>query len=312
MGDVFSTMSRCGTNLAADQPLPEYWCYSGSVFGTVRNDADAEATPSPVQRRALRAVVAERAAGRRGLGAELARRTGRSRSTVGYWLKGTHPVPDDALGAVAAALGTTPEELLAAARAAAAATARELSASGLSDTLPAALASPNTAGVGWYDAYPLWGRDDPRGRGSAGPGSGGGNVVMREQGGALGGPGDVFVVLVRDDGLAEIDTTIGRVRAGFRLFVDTRLAATARAGAIVAGMSATGRLMVGALEQHPGDAWSLFTGQHREGIARDDVLGEVVEYQAPPAAIGHIRGAAGGEPTFFVADGPEGLQRRAG
>jgi transcriptional regulator with XRE-family HTH domain len=265
------------------------------------------------QAAALGAVIAERARGRRGLGAELARRTGRSRSTVGYWLKGTHPVPPDLLPAVAAVLGTTPEELLAAAAAvAAAATARELSASGLSDTLPPALSSASTAGVCWYDAYPLWGRDDPRGRGAAGPGSGGGSVVMREQSGALGGPADVFAVLVGDDGLAEIDTTIGRVRAGFRLFVDTRLADAARPGAIVAGMSATGRLMVGALEHHPGDTWSLFTGAHREGIDRADVLGEVVEYQSPPAAIGHIRGAGGAAETFFVAGGPEGVPAKAG
>jgi hypothetical protein len=137
---------------------------------------------------------------------------------------------------------------------------------------------------------------------------------MRERGSGIGGPGDVFVVLVEDDGLSEIDTTIGRVRAGFRLFVDTRLARAARPGAIVAGMSATGRLMVGALEHHAGDAWALFTGQHREGIARADVLGEVVEYQAPPAAIGHVRGAAGagGEPTFFVTGTNEPPAARAG
>jgi transcriptional regulator with XRE-family HTH domain len=263
------------------------------------------------QAAALAAVIAERARGRRGLGAELSRRTGRSRSTVGYWLKGTHPVPPDALGAVADALDTTPEELLDTARAAAAATAHEFSASGLSGTLPAAFPSPNTAGVWWYDAYPLWGRDDPRGRGTAGPDSGGGSVVMREQNGARGEPADVFVVLVQDDGLAEIETTIGRVRAGFRLFVDTRLAAAARPGAIVAGMSATGRLTVGALEQHPGDTWSLFTGVHREGIARADVLGEVVEYQSPPAPIGHIRGAGGAAETFFVASDPEGVAAKA-
>lgn len=206
---------------------------------------------------------------------DLAARAGTSPGWVGQVERGTIASPGaDLLEAVAGALGVTVDELLRGRDA----TERPPAGPGM---LPV-----RTGGVAWYAGYALWGRVDPRAGGADGTG-GGTRRVMAEPEEVGGGPEDVFAVLVGDDGLAGIVTDSGRVRTGWRLFVDRRLAAGARPGAVVAAMSATGRLVVGALEQQAG-GWAVFDGEHREAVARDDVLGEVVEYHPRPAKVGRV------------------------
>ena len=292
--------------------------------------ASAEATEDARRRRfrrTVRALMVQRGYTQK----ELGDRAGLSKSGVGRLLSGERDPRAATLEKLAAALGVTAGALLDTPDVEMS-TLSTPGAPGTAGPLPGGVhsahpgargygagpgggqgAQPTEAGFGgeagvWAVVYPgfvLWGRSDPRAAG--GPVGEEPRRVMRERASGLGGPGDVFVVLVEDDGLAEIETASGRVRAGWRLFVDRRTAGEARPGAIVAGWGATGRLFVGALEQRPGGAWALFTGAHREAVARADVLGEVVEYQPPPAAIGHIRGTAAGaggaEGTFFVGGG---------
>jgi transcriptional regulator with XRE-family HTH domain len=223
-----------------------------------------------MRRRALRAVVAERAAGRRGLGAELARRTGRSRSTVGYWLKGTHPIPDDALAAVAEALGTTADALLAEAR------RRAGDASGQRPADSATMGAPSRTDVlapSTHRVVPTYRIGTPAARVGTGEYE---DVLVEEglvrEGGAV-GPNGWGVRLEGDELNGWGAPNGGRLVAGWTVFVNPDAAAGVPAeaweGQLVVGVDLAGALTVGVLVRAaagngPGLPWAV--SSYRAGV----------------------------------------------
>lgn len=134
-----------------------------------------------------------------------------------------------------------------------------------------------------YRGYALWGRADPRDPATyaAALDEDRRHVRLLESraGVDVESEGELFAVHVDDDSLQGLLTEAGPIRAGSSLIVDQRMSSQVGPGSIVAAMGTSGRLVVGQLQRSREGEWHVVAPPHREVVAREQILGEVVEHQ---------------------------------